>query len=257
MAMDLRIEHLTCGYRRRAVIRDLTVAPLRQGRVVGLLGPNAAGKSTLLKGLAGLLPAQGRAMLGETDLIGLPPRQRAKLLGFMPQAIPDGVELTVFESLIASLQATGAVPGAQAAERAAAALSRIDILPLAMRKLSDLSGGQKQLVSFAQAVAGNPALLCLDEPTSALDPRHQLTVMARARQLAADGALVIVVLHDLALAARWADEILILKDGTLYAQGAPDVVITRQMLAEVYGVDGHAERNTAGHLTVHLNAAVL
>lgn len=255
--MDLRIENLVCGYRRRPVIRDLTVAPLAQGRVAALLGPNAAGKSTLLKGLAGLLPATGRALLGGTDLIGLAPRARARLLGFMPQAIPDGVDLTVFESLIASLQAIGAVPGKDAADRAAAALSRIDILPLAMRKLSDLSGGQKQLVSFAQAIAGNPALLCLDEPTSALDPRHQLAVMARARQLASDGALVIVVLHDLALAARWADDILVLKDGALYAQGAPDAVINSRMLADVYGVDGHAEHNAAGHWTVHLNAAVL
>ncbi|MCB8874446.1 ABC transporter ATP-binding protein [Acidisoma silvae] len=255
--MELRIDTLACGYRRRPVIRNLTVAPLAQGKVVALLGPNAAGKSTLLKGLAGLLPATGSARLGETDLIGLAPRARAKLLGFMPQVIPDGVELTVFESLIASLQAIGAVNGAQAADRAAAALSRIDILPLAMRKLSDLSGGQKQLVSFAQAIAGNPALLCLDEPTSALDPRHQLSVMARARQLAAEGALVIIVLHDLALAARWADEILVLKDGALYAQGAPAAVIDSRMLAEVYSVDGHAERNAAGHLTVHLNGAVL
>ena len=255
--MDLYIQDFGCGYRRRPVIRNLTLAPLAQGQVIALLGPNAAGKSTLLKGLAGLLPAHGSARLGDTDLIGLPPRRRARLLGFMPQAIPDGIELTVLESLIAALQAAGAVPGAQAADCAAATLNRIDILPLALRKLSSLSGGQKQLVSFAQAIAADPPLLCLDEPTSALDPRHQLAVMARARQLADGGTLVIIVLHDLALAARWADQMIVLKDGDVFTQGTPADVMTSRMLAEVYGVEGHAERNAAGHITVHLNAAVL
>lgn len=255
--MDLRLEGFRCGYYRRSVIRDLTLAPLSQGQVVALLGPNAAGKSTLLKGLAGLLPAHGSARLGDTDLIGLPPRRRARLLGFMPQAIPEGIELTVLESLIAALQAAGAVPDAQAAECAAATLARIDILPLAMRKLSSLSAGQKQLVSFAQAIAADPPLLCLDEPTSALDPRHQLAVMARARQLAVSGALVIIVLHDLTLAARWADQIIVLRECELFTQGTPADVMTSRMLADVYGVEGNAERNAAGHIIVHLNAAVL
>lgn len=255
--MQLVVSGLSCGYRGRPVIRALNLAPLSQGRVVALLGPNAAGKSTLLKGIAGLLPAAGRVTLGETALLSLKPRDRAQLLGFMPQTIPDGVELTVLESLIATLEATRSARRAAAPERAVASLARTGILPLAMRRLSDLSGGQKQLVSFAQATAAEPALLCLDEPTSALDPRHQLAVMARARAMADGGSLVIAVLHDLSLAARWADEIIVLKDGTLYAQGRPEIVITRRMLAEVYGVEGEAERNAAGHLSIHLAAATV
>lgn len=174
--------------------------------MVAVLGPNGAGKSTLLKGLAGLVPAQGRVRLGETDLLALSPRARARVLGFMPQAIAEGVELTVLESLVATLEATRLPLSGGALVRAAAVMEACGIAGLAMRRLSQLSGGQKQLVSFAQTAAGDAPLLCLDEPTSALDPRHQIAVMMLARRRAEVGTLVLVVLHDLSLAARWADQ---------------------------------------------------
>jgi len=254
--MQLDISGFSCGYGRRRVVQALTLRPLAGARVVALLGPNGAGKSTLLKGLAGLLPAQGRVRFADHDLLALKPRARARLLGFMPQMVAEGVELTVLESLVATLEAAHLPQPGGALGRAAAVLEDCGIAALAMRRLSQLSGGQKQLVSFAQTVAGDAPLLCLDEPTSALDPRHQIAVMTLARRRAAAGKLVLVVLHDLALAARWADEILVMKQGSLYAQGSPEAVMTAEMLAEVYGVTGHVERGSRGALQIHVTGAV-
>jgi iron complex transport system ATP-binding protein len=254
--MHLDISGFSCGYGRRRVVPALTLRPLAAGQVVALLGPNGAGKSTLLKGLAGLLPAQGRVCFGETDLLTLKPLARARLLGFMPQALPEGVELTVLESLVATLEAVHQPLPGGALGRAAAVLEECDITSLAMRRLSQLSGGQKQLVSFAQTVAGNAPLLCLDEPTSALDPRHQFAVMTLARRRAVAGKLVLVVLHDLSLAARWADQILVMKQGSLYAQGGPEAVITPAMLRDVYAVAGQVERGNSGALHVHVTEAI-
>lgn len=256
MTAQLTIVDFTCGYGRRRILRDVRAAPIAAGRVVALLGPNGAGKSTFLKGVAGLLPAKGALHFDGRDLLALKPRARARLLGFMPQAVPEGVELTVLESLVATLEAAHPPYPEGALARAARVLEDCGIAPLAMQMLSRLSGGQKQLVSFAQTVVGDAPLLCLDEPTSALDPRHQVAVMALARRRAEAGALVLVVLHDLSLAARFADEILVMRHGALYAQGAPDAVMTPQMLREVYGVHGHVERGSTGALHVHVTEAV-
>lgn len=256
MTAQLSVTDFSCGHGRRPVVQGISIAPIAAGRVVTLIGPNGAGKSTFLKGLAGLLPARGVVQFGRQDLHCLAPRARARILGFMPQAIPEGVELTVLESLIATLEAASLPPPEGALARAARVLEACGIAPLALQMLSHLSGGQKQLVSFAQTVAADAPLLCLDEPTSALDPRHQMAVMALARRRAEAGALVLLVLHDLGLAARWADEILVMRHGRLYAQGTPEQVMTPAMLRAVYGVQGYVERGATGVLHVHVTETV-
>lgn len=119
-----------------------------------------------------------------------------------------------------------------------------------MEQLNRLSGGQRQLVSLAQAIVREPAILLLDEPTSALDLRHQAQVMHLVRDLAREGRLVVVVLHDLNLAARWADHIVVLSNGAVAAEGAPVAAITANILASVYGVEALVERSTLGHLQI-------
>lgn len=249
----LAISGLTAGYRGRAVVRDLTLAPFAPGQITALVGPNAAGKSTVLRALAGLLPARGMVRFQGEDLFALSRAERAAKIGFMPQALPQGVALTVIETVIAALRAVPAgVPLTAHAVRARAAnlLVQMGIGALALEPIDRLSGGQRQLVSLAQAVVREPGVLLLDEPTSALDLRHQALVMGLLRRLAGEGRVVVVVLHDLALAARHADHMVVLNHGGCAAEGAPRDAITPDMLARVYGVAGRVEPCSRGSLQV-------
>ncbi len=255
----LEIQQLSAGYGRRPVIRDLTLAPFAPGQVTALVGPNAAGKSTLLRALAGLIPARGRLTLDEADLMALPHAARARLVGFMPQMLPQGIALTVMETVIAALMAVPlAAPcsAPEARERAAALLAQMGIAALALVPIDRLSGGQRQLVSLAQALVREPRVLLLDEPTSALDLRHQAVVMELLRRLAAQGRIIVVVLHDLALTARYADHVVVLDHGTMATEGTPATAITAAMLAEVYGVVGRVETCAHGTLQVMVDAAL-
>jgi iron complex transport system ATP-binding protein len=254
MSFDLVVGGLSAGYGARQVLQALDVPPLRSGQVTAFVGPNGAGKSTLLRVLAGLLPGRGSVLLGDRELLQLPLQERAADVSFMPQGLPQRVALTVLEAVIAALRA-GPSRGRSdddddAAERAIRVLERVGIADLAHEPLDHLSGGQRQLASLAQAIARDPRLLLLDEPTSALDLRHQVVVMDLVRQLALGGRIVIVVVHDLSLAARWADQIVVLHHGRTYAAGPPGQALTPAVLAEVYGVDARVERCTRGRLHI-------
>jgi iron complex transport system ATP-binding protein len=252
--LELNIRGLSAGYRGRPVVRDLDLGPIHAGRVTALVGPNAAGKSTLLRAVAGLVRATGSVRLGLDELIGMSIAQRAGKVTFMPQALPQGIALTVLESVIASFKASrendheGSV--VDASHLAVAALDRLGITDLALEVLDRLSGGQRQLVGLAQAIVREPRLLLLDEPTSALDLGHQVTVMKLARDLAAEGRIVIVVMHDLGLAARWSDGIVVLHDGKVEAYDTPARALTSELLAYVYGVAARIERSSLGHVQI-------
>ncbi|OYW59041.1 MAG: iron ABC transporter [Rhizobiales bacterium 12-68-15] len=249
----LSLTNVSVSYGRRPVVRDLTLAPLPGGRVTALVGPNAAGKSTLLRAIAGLLPARGRLELGGVDLSTLSRTARAARIGFMPQALPQGVALTVMETVMGALRAAPLpVPlsGAQVEMRAAETLETLGMDGLALEPLDRLSGGQRQLASLAQALVRRPEVLLLDEPTSALDLRHQALVMAILRRLADEGRLVVTVLHDLALAARHADHIVVLSHGACAAEGPPAGTLTADLLARVYGVEGRVETCSRGTVQI-------
>lgn len=250
----LHIAELSAGYSHRRVIDRLTLDPFPAGRITALVGPNAAGKSTLLLALAGLIRATGSVRLGARSVLGLSLAERAQIVTFMPQALPQGVELTALESVMASLKAAPIAgletQGIGIRTRAFGALARLSIGDIAMEPLNRLSGGQRQLVSLAQAIIRDPRVLLLDEPTSALDLRHQTQVMGLVRDLAREGKVVVIVLHDLNLAARWADHVVVLRDGAAAAQGEPAAAFTARMLADVYGVEALVERSSLGHLQV-------
>lgn len=246
--IELRVTALSAGYRGRPVIGGLELDPIPAGMVVALIGPNAAGKSTLFKALAGLVTATGSVRLGAIELLGLPARARAGLLGYLPQNLPAATGLTVLEAVIAALRAPG-LPEADAAppvHRALHALDRLGVADLSDNALHRLSGGQRQLVGLAAAIVREPQLLLLDEPTSALDLYHQVRVMEEARSLAAAGRIVVMVLHDLALAARWADRIVVLHEGRIVASGPPLAAVTPAVLASVYGVSARVEPCSRG-----------
>ena len=251
----LAVQQLSAGYGPRRVLRELTLPPILQGDVTALVGPNGAGKSTLLRVLAGLLPAEGKVVFGDRDLLRMTVAERARSVSFMPQALPQRVALTVLEGVIAALRTvppTNGVPGRgdRVTRQAIAVLERMGIVDLAHEPLDHLSGGQRQLASLAQSIVLDPAILLLDEPTSALDLRHQLIVLDLVRQFAAGGRIVVLVVHDLSLAARWSEHVIVLDKGHLESAGSPHDALTPSLLARVYGVTARVEPCTQGRLQV-------
>lgn len=250
----LSIRDVSVRYGNRQVLEALSLPDLTPGEVTVLAGPNAAGKSTLLRAVAQLLPYQGQMHLGETDLAKLSGPGRAGFVGFMPQTLPSASSLVVLESVIAALRATGiALSNAESSTQAMTVLERLSIADIAMRRLDRLSGGQRQMVGLAQAIIRNPALLLLDEPTSALDLARQHRLLTELRRLAGEGRVVVAVLHDLALAASLADRIVVIDKGRLHSAGTPEEVLTPLMLAEVYGVKARVERCSKGRLMVMID----
>lgn len=250
-APALQVRGLSTGYRDRRIIQQLDLPLFRPGELHALLGPNAAGKSTLLRALAGLLPATGSVRLGEQELVGLPLAEHARRVTYMPQTLPQGVALSVLESVLGALRASSSGHPQGDEQRAVAILERVGILHLALEGLDHLSGGQRQLVSLAQALVREPRVILLDEPISALDLQHQLRVMRLVQELARErGMIAIMVLHDLQISARWSDGIVMLSHGAVVATGTPVQAITPESLAQVYGVQARVEHCSRGGLQI-------
>lgn len=240
-AASLTITGLSTGYHGKSIVSGLDLAPVEPGAVVSLLGPNAAGKTTLLRSLAGLQPATGSVRLGEEELLSLSLAGHARIVTYMPQSLPQRVALTVLEGVIGAMRASpvedAILSDGDIADRAMEVIERVGIGHLALSGLNHLSGGQRQLASLAQALVREPRVLLLDEPISALDLHYQLRVMKLVRTLAKErGMIVLMVLHDLAIAARWSDRVVLLSAGQVVADGAPQEAITAQVLADVYRV---------------------
>jgi iron complex transport system ATP-binding protein len=260
LAPRLTITDVSAGYGRKPVLQGLTLDPIGPGHITALVGPNGAGKSTLLRVLAGLLPASGSVRLGDRELIGASVDAHATHVSFMPQLLPQRIGLTVFEGVIAALKASPfgneRLDNATIRRRGIEVLERVGIADLALEPIGHLSGGQRQLASLAQAIVREPAVLLLDEPTSALDLGHQVRVMGLVHALAAEGRIVVAVVHDLALAARWAGHVVVLHHGRLDAAGSPADAITPSVLGRVYGVAARVEPCSHGTLQVIVDGPV-
>jgi iron complex transport system ATP-binding protein len=231
---------ITLGYDERKVVDALTVA-LPPGRISVIVGANGSGKSTLLRGLARLLkPSGGSVLLDGKDIRSLPSRAVARTIGLLPQApVPPG-GITVAELVGRGRYPHQGwfrrwTPGDDAA--VAEALRVTDTLSFADRSVDELSGGQRQRVWIALALAQQTDILLLDEPTTFLDVAHQIEVLDLITDLnRGSGTTVAMVLHDLNLAARYADHLIVLKDGRLAAQGPPAAVVTPGLVSEVFGL---------------------
>ena len=221
---------------RNPALHGVTAA-LQPGMVTAICGPNGAGKSTLLATLAGLLKPQGGTVtLDGAPLAALPPRARAQRIGFLPQAGE-----VAWDMAVAQLVALGRLPhgDAQGAgrDRIDAALAALALEPLAGRPVSQLSGGERARVLLARVLAGDPRWILADEPLAALDLAHQIALLARLREAARDGAGVVLVVHDLALAMNHADRVLVLDQGRLAADGPAAEALAEEVIARVWGVD--------------------
>ncbi|MDG4534146.1 ABC transporter ATP-binding protein [Streptomyces sp. AV19] len=237
----LRARDLTLAYENRTVVEGLDL-DVPDGEVTVVVGPNACGKSTLLRALGRLLrPAGGSVLLDGEELARIPTRQLATRLGLLPQTPVAPEAITV-----ADLVARGRQPHqrwwqqwSEADERAVAdAMARTDVTALADRPVDELSGGQRQRVWIAMALAQDTDLLLLDEPTTYLDIAHQVEVLDLVRRLNAErGRTVVAVLHDLNQAARYAGHLVAMKDGRVVARGRPEDVVTAELVREVFGLE--------------------
>ena len=209
------------------------------GQMLALLGPNGAGKTTLLAALAGLRPFQGEIRIQGRSLAHLNRRERARTLAYLPQGQTAHWPLTVRRLVeLGRLphQASWHPPAATDRLAVESVLERTGIAALAERPFDTLSGGERARALLARVLAVEAPLVLADEPVASLDPYHQLRVMELLRDHADTGAAVIVVLHDLTLAARFCDELVLLRDGMLVASGAPQSVLTTHHLTDTYRV---------------------
>lgn len=246
--MSLETKYLNVSYGKASIIRDFCER-FEAGQVTALIGCNGAGKSTLFKAMAGLSPMKGQLVLEERTLTTSEIRRQ---VAYMPQDSDATSSLTVLEVvLLGRLGNLGMRLPAILVEEATVALKAFDLTALQYRTLSEISGGQRQLVYLAQALFRAPRVLLLDEPTAALDLRHQLLVLDRVRTYARDsGACVAIALHDLTLAAQFSARLIGLKDGLVVAAGTANEVLTQQNLQAMYGIKADISRGTSGTIQV-------
>lgn len=232
-------DNIRVGYGNRVIIDGLSVT-IPAGELTVIVGPNACGKSTLLRALARMLPVTaGQVVLNGTPIKQLAPKAIARQLGLLPQSplAPDGI-------IVADLVARGRYPhqgvlkqwsdADAAAVKQAMQRARVD--ELADRPVAELSGGQRQRVWIAMALAQDTPILLLDEPTTYLDISHQVEVLRLARALQREGRTVVVVLHELNLAFRYATNLIVMQNGAIVAEGAVNDVVTAELVHEVYGL---------------------
>ncbi|TQV87105.1 ABC transporter ATP-binding protein [Aliikangiella coralliicola] len=238
----LTTQNLHIRYGQNAVVKGINLS-VGQGELVAVVGPNGCGKSTLLKALAKLeTPHQGEVFLSGNSLAKLNRKKLARKIALLPQhpVAPEGI--TVEE-----LVGYGRYPyqsllrqwSKEDARIVADVMARAQVNQFAKRRLSSLSGGQRQKAWLAMVLAQQTPLLLLDEPTSALDMGHQIEVLKLIKEQTASNTSILIVMHDLAAAARYADRIIAMKDGKIIADGKPQQVVTSALIRSLYSVDAN------------------
>ena len=237
--IPLKTRQLTAGYGTRDVLSDLNF-DVPRGSFTVIIGPNACGKSTLLRSLSRLLPAtSGQVLLNGRDIASLPAKRLARQVGILPQ-LPLAPEGITVKRLVAFGRHPyrGLLGGWTSADQNAVdqALERTHLTRLANRLVDELSGGQRQRVWIALALAQETDLLLLDEPTTYLDLAHQIDILDLCAELNQAGRTLVTVLHDLNQAIRYATHLVAMKDGAIVACGDPARIVTPALISDVFGV---------------------
>lgn len=235
--VSLKLDDLGALYGKKLTVSEVTTPELTAGEIVTVIGPNAAGKSTLFKRIAGLIKGPGAVKLSNTS-------KGKKAISYMPQDTSANAVLTVYESILLARKQGSAWSVEDADLRFIDhVMGALNITSIAFRDLGALSGGQRQLVSVAQTLVREPDVMLMDEPTSALDLHRQVEVLsfmhAQARQ---KGMIVLIALHDLNQALRFADKVMLIAGGRMRACGSPLEVINSTMLRDIYGVEARIEK---------------
>nr|WP_297462197.1 ABC transporter ATP-binding protein [uncultured Halomonas sp.] len=238
--MSLRIAGLDCRLGNQPILHRIDGFEARPGEITALIGPNGAGKSTLLKSIAGLERATGDILLDDVSLANMSFATRAQQLYYLPQELGSRTLLTVFEAVLLAQRTRTGERGRKGLYDVRDTLRALELEEMAERELATLSGGQRQRVAIAQAMIREPRLLLLDEPTSALDLHHQLQVLEWLSRLAREREMIVVMaIHDLGLAARFAAHLWMLQEGRSVAHGSPGSVLTPARLRDVYAIEAH------------------
>ncbi|WP_306455255.1 ABC transporter ATP-binding protein [Leucobacter japonicus] len=257
----LHADDVTLAYDRRNIAEHLDVR-IPDGSFTVIVGPNACGKSTLLRSLSRLLkPVAGAVLLDGGSIAKMPAKILAREVGLLPQTsiAPDGIT-------VADLVSRGRFPhqrlikqwSAEDARAVAAALAATHTEELSTRQVDELSGGQRQRAWVAMALAQETPILLLDEPTTFLDIAHQIELLDLFRRLHREGRTLVAVLHDLNHAARYATHIIAMRDGRVVAEGPPGDIVTEHLVAEVFGLESRviADPVTGGPLVVPLDRSL-
>ncbi len=234
MATTYRLDRVTVRRGGRAVL-DAVSMEIDEGRLLAIVGPNGAGKSTLLGVLAGDVHAEGTALLQDRPVDAWPAAELARERAVLLQKNAVSFAFTV-DDVVAMGRAPWPADPERDQEAIERAIARADIAHLRGRSAQALSGGEQARVALARVFAQQTSVVLLDEPTAALDLRHQEDVLAHAAEDARQGRTVVVVLHDLSLAAAYADRVALLDRGALVAHGAPEDVLTADRIGDVYGL---------------------
>ena len=233
----IEIKNLNVDFGPRRILKNISL-DVKTGEMLALLGPNGSGKSTLIRALSGVVPASGSLLFSDRDLSGLNAAERARLMAVVPQVALLPPAFTVWETVLLGrtpyLNFLGQI-SAKDEEIARCALAKVDVLDFAARRVGELSGGEQQRVLLARALAQSTPVLLLDEPTTHLDLQHQIGLLELVHKLAGQEKLtVLIALHDLNLAARYADRVALIVAGEIKALGTPKEVLRPELISQVY-----------------------
>jgi iron complex transport system ATP-binding protein len=233
----LKIQNLSVSYGTRRILHEVSL-DVQSGEVLALIGPNGAGKSTLIRAASGVIPYTGHVRTNGDDFALLSPMHRAKYIATVPQAVALPPAYTVWETVLLGrtpfLNFLGQL-SKRDEEIARESLGRVNALPFAERRVGELSGGEQQRILLARALCQSTPILLLDEPTAHLDLQYQVSLLELVRELAhKDNLAVLVALHDLNLAAHYADRIALMVAGEIKAEGKPEQVLRSDLIGEAY-----------------------
>ena len=241
--VNIRLENVAVALGKRDVVRNAS-ASFVPGTLTGIVGPNGAGKSTLARAMLALVPHTGRILVDDAEVATMSRAELAKRVAYLPQGQTLHWPLTV-ERLVELGRLPHLAPMSRIGEADTAAIERAieraDVAGLRERVATELSGGERARVLLARALAVEAPALIADEPLASLDPGHQIDVMELLQSEARAGGVVIAVLHDLTMAARYCDRLVLIDSGTVVADGTPAEVLTPANLKSVYGIDARVE----------------
>lgn len=234
--MKINIEELEFSYNGKPTLKNMNLK-VKKGEFLSIVGPNGSGKTTFLKCMNKILnPKNGSIFIDEYDLNKLQREDIAKHIGYIPQAERGAFPTSVFDTVLMGRKPHMKwIPRSKDLEIVSDVIEMMDLTEFSMKNINELSGGQRQKVIIARALAQQPRVLLLDEPTSSLDLKHQLEVLDITREQADNDVTVIMSIHDLNLAARYSDKILMMKDGEVFHGGGIDI-LTPENIEPVYGV---------------------